>query len=388
MDEMKEQIPLERWESPPCGMIGDIFSIFHEGKRETENIKDYKVFDLDYIPEKIILREQAREIAENMGAYITRGIVEHFLLSGLRGTGKTVTVRYLLREAEKFAEKENIQFKYYYISVRRHRSSYLILGPILSEEKEEKPRKPRGLSFSELWEKAKEKIEGKRTIIVLDEADFLKDDDILYFLTRETNSMVITIVTSPFWIGRLDDHVRSSFQPIFIHFSEYKYQELFEILKQRAEMGLHRYDERGIEQLADIIATDLHGDARYGILALKHLGKWDKWDEESVNKAVTKSVGDLELTLLESLNQESLYILDIISSYQGEIDTSELYSKFKEKYQSSKPTFFYHLNELEKLGLIGTIERKKGQPFAVRSLLNYPDLIKEVIKKKESLWSY
>ena len=380
MDELKEQIPPERGESPPCGMIGDIFSIFHEGERETENIKDHKVFNLDYIPEKIILREQARKIAENMGSYIAKKLAEHILISGLRGTGKTLTVKYLLNEAKRFAESKGIDFQPFYISVKRNRSTYSILREITGLKK--------GLSPEDLYKEAEKKINERRTIIALDEADFLKDYDILYFLTRETDSMIITIVTNPFWINELDDHVRSSFQPTFVHFPEYNPDELFAILKQRADMGLNEYDERGINFLAVKVASELKGDARYGILALRILGKWNKWDEKSVEEAIIKSVKDLELMLIDSLNERSLFILDLVSSHPDGMETSELYKEFKKEFDLSKFTFFSYLDELDKIGLISTVGRKQlkhgGHPYIVRSLIHYPDLIKEALKRKAS----
>jgi cell division control protein 6 len=375
----ENQLPAPDWGSKkPCAMVGGDLQGFYKGKEESKNVKNGEVFVLEYIPEKILLREQAVEIESIMGSYITRGLVDHILISGLRGTGKTLTIRYLLKLAEKFAENEGVKIQTFYIPVETHRTSYSILREITGLRK--------GLPPEDLYKEARKRINERRTIIALDEADRLKDHGILYFLTRNTSSMVITIVTSPFWTEKLDDRIQSSFQPIPIHFPEYKAEELFEILKQRAEMGLYHYDLNGIAYLAHNVADDLKGDARCGILALKHMGKWDKWDGDAADRAIVAGVRELEWMLLRKINKRELLILYLLSSRPDGMGTAALYDKYNEAFGKSKYTFFSDLDELEKLNLISTVGRNElkhgGQPFIVRSLVRNPDLIKEAMRIK------
>jgi cell division control protein 6 len=353
----------------------DPFLLFEEGIKKGENIKNNTVFRLDYLPEKIYERDQYRIIGREIGVHMGKGAGSSLLISGTRGTGKTLTVRYLLEESRKFVMERGIDLEVFYIPVRRFRNTYSILKEITSSK--------HGTPYDALMERAKKKLEEKKIILALDEVEFLEDTEILYSLSRETNAMILAIVTNPLWIKKLEDSIQSSFQPEPIIFPPYTATELSEILRQRAELGLYEYDEKGIELLSAIVASRFNGDARYGILALKRLGKENKWDEESVNNAVAKSVRDLELLLITALSPESLDLLSMIASHPDGMSTTELYHTFKTKWDISKPTFFTYLNDLEKQGLIGTGGGRRGKPYVVTLLLQYPELIKEEVKKKE-----
>jgi cell division control protein 6 len=352
----------------------DSFLIFEEGIKKGENIKNNVVFRLDYVPENIYEREQYRIIGREIGVHMGKGAGSNLLLSGTRGTGKTLTVRHLLGESKKFAVERGIDLEVFYIPVRRCRNTYSILKEITSSK--------HGTPYDTLMKRAKKKLEEKKIILALDELEFLEDMEVLYFLSRETNVMILAIATNPLWVKKLEDSIQSSFQPEPIIFPPYSTSELFEILKQRAELGLNKYDENGIEILSAVVASKFNGDARYGILALKHLGVENRWNEDAVNTAVAKSVRDLELLLLTTLSHESLDLLSILASHPDGMSTTELFHVFGRKWDVSKPTFFTYLNDLEKQGLIGTGGGKRGKPYVVTLLLQYPELIEEELKKR------
>jgi len=367
-------------------MFSKPFSFFDEGFEKARNIKNKDVFNLDYVPPEIFLREQAREIGKNIGLHLAKEAGDHLLVSGPRGTGKTLTVKYLLAEAQRYADSKNIDFSYYYIPVRECRTTCSILRRITGL--------PYGTPPEKLFERAKGIINSRKTVIVLDEVEFFRDtekkaknengerSDILYFLTRGTRSMIITITASPLWRQKLEDSVQSSFQPQVVFFPPYSTVELFEILRLRAEMGLMRWDKDGLYTLAGYISANYNGDARYGILALKHLHETNKWDEESIKKAVIKSVQDLEYLIISSLVDEKLYLLFLITQHPDGITTSKLYNEFVKKYDLSKPTFFLYLGELELLSLIYAGGGVKGKPYLVTSTLRHPELVKEEAVKK------
>ncbi|TDA40936.1 MAG: hypothetical protein DSO07_07310 [Thermoproteota archaeon] len=98
---------------------------------------------------------------------------------------------------------------------------------------------------------------------------------------------------------------------------------------------------------------------------------------------MAKSVRDLELLLLATLSHESLDLLSILATHPDGMSTTELFHTFRRKWDVSKPTFFTYLNDLDKQGLIGTGGGRRGKPYIVTLLLQYPELIKEELKRRE-----
>ena len=352
----------------------DDFLLFDEGAKKTENIKDPRVFDVNFVPDEIYKRKEYATIAREVGAYLNRGLISHILIFGGRGTGKTATVKYLLRRAREYSHERNINANFFYASAKENQTTYNILRFILNLKT--------GVTIKDLFDKAREALSG-RCIIAIDEVDFLKDDDVLYFLSRETEAMVIAVATSPFWIKTLDQSVQSSFQPDIIPFPEYTAEELLQIFRQRAEMGLYRWDEAGLNLLAAIIRREYHGDTRYGIMALKHLAPLDRWDEASVREAIMKGIRELELTAVGSLSSDSLILLSKIISFSDGVSSSLLYKKVREELSMAKATFFSMLEDLEKKGLIAALGGKKGKPYIVTPLLHYPEIVKEELRRRD-----
>src|SRR3990170_8499765 len=127
----------------------------HELTRATGNIRDFKVFDFNYIPEKPLMRDEVKPLADALLRYQKTGIANHLLIFGSRGSGKTLTVRYLTRILE------GSGLKSLYINCRSHNTSFKILAECLGV-------KPRGCSMGELWHRFCDAHQEK-TVIVLDE---------------------------------------------------------------------------------------------------------------------------------------------------------------------------------------------------------------------------
>jgi Cdc6-like AAA superfamily ATPase len=368
-------------------MDGDeVFKRLKSARDLGKNIKNYDVFTLSYIPPKIFLRGQASTILDELGDYIENGGGTDLLITGLRGSGKTLTVRYLLNRIAEYIKQENIDaLPPCYLSAREL-DSYTLLLKALNQLLGEKANIKRGTPAGTLKDTLLNLLSEKRAIIAIDEVEFLRDLSLLYDLSRDTKARIVTIGTSSLWIedGLKDDSVKSSFQPKIIYFDPYKTSEIAEILKQRAELGLYSYEEKGIDYLAAVVASRYNSDVRYGILALKSLGRWNKWTEDDVNKALRESVKDLEYSLIRSLRsaREKLGLLYLITQYPDGIKTAELFKLFHEKTYLSKTTFFVYLGELEKLGLIYAGGGKRGRAYIVAPTIHHPELVKEVAQEE------
>jgi Cdc6-like AAA superfamily ATPase len=346
------------------------------GRSFTRNIKEKRVFDPDYIPPKIYERKELFQIADAMMDYLRERYTKNLIISGPRGYGKTVSVRYTLSRTEKAIREEGDKDTlFFYVSCHQAPTTYSVLKSIINAKE--------GIQRSLLWKKAEDFLSNKKGIIVLDEADFLKDTDILYLLTRNTQLILICVVRSPYWYVNLDDSIQSTLQPKFIVFGKYKPEELVEILKQRAELGLYHYDEKGIALLASLVIQKYNGDVRFAIKALEYMGMADKWDEQTILNSLAEGIEEFETFLVEKLSDEGLMILKILTEFPDGLRTSELYLKVKKHYQMAKSTFFSIIGDLEKDGLITTLGGKKGKSYFVAPTINNPHVVKREFEKRE-----
>ena len=53
-----------------------------------ERVKDLRVFDFNYLPEKPLMREEAKPVIDALLRYQKTGIANHLVLLGSRGCGK------------------------------------------------------------------------------------------------------------------------------------------------------------------------------------------------------------------------------------------------------------------------------------------------------------
>jgi len=63
--------------------------------KSARHIRDFKVFDFNYIPDKPLMREEIKPIADAFLRYQKTGIANHLLIFCSRGSGKILTVSYL-----------------------------------------------------------------------------------------------------------------------------------------------------------------------------------------------------------------------------------------------------------------------------------------------------
>lgn len=277
-----------------------------------DNLKDPKVFHPAYIPDNIKLRDEANWIATALINHIDRNMIEYIYLAGLTGSGKTVTVRYLTNKMKEYAKEKGIELPIFYIPCYVY-NSYSALRVITDS--------PQGTSWSLLVERAIKKISGKKTVVILDDIDKLSDtrfyrpkwatDDpcytdrcvsrapkrrpskpplvkaipeILYLLFENTDASVIFISDAPLWLETLDPDFIGTYMPERLFFPPYTSADLYSILKQRAELGLHTYDEKGLEYIANFVARFYHGNAGIAIRALYYAGSKNKWEKEEIER--------------------------------------------------------------------------------------------------------
>jgi len=344
--------------------------------KRAENIKDALVFDLNYTPERIYVRKEMEKIMDYLAEYIVLGIPQNIIVYGSRGSGKTVCIRAALSTLLKKADCNS-----FYVSVREHSTSYKIYQEISNEKR-------RGFSISEIREMALKKITNKKTIIVLDEVDFLKDYDILYHLSRSTKATLICLTQKTGWYKEINDEsIKSSMQPIHINFKEYNADEIYEILKLRVEDGLYNWDDAALHMLAGLVVRDNNSDARVGIRACYVLGLLNDWSEKNIYEAIKIASKEVEEIVISGLKDRDLIILYALAICN---ETNKAYTMATKNISNiegstlSKKHFFRILNYLQNIGLISLIKKRCGRYYTleVQFLLSDPTLIKGEIKRR------
>ena len=336
--------------------------------------KDPSLFDLNTIPRRIYERRELLTIAEKLAEYLVLGIPNNFIIYGPRGSGKTVSILHLLENAKKV-----LGLKTFYIKAREYPISYHIYRKMAGVSK-------LGYSTEELRDRALREFKEK-AIIAIDDADFLEDFEFLNFFSRNSKASIILLAQSIQFSKKIDDATYSSLQPSKIYFSEYSADDLYQILKMRAEDGLREWDDITLKLISAITTRDYRGDARVAIRALFRVAITNAWgDEEKIRNAVSEASREVEEMCLRELKDHDLVALFAVSRVR---ETNKAYVVFNEYIKKiegrtlSKPIFFKTLNYLQNLGLITEIRKRVGRYYTIEiELLIDREMIEKEFKKR------
>ncbi len=346
-------------------------------KSENANIKKAEVFGLEYIPDKIYVRKELKEVGEYLIRYYKYTIPENIVIYGFKGSGKTVSVLHLLETL-----KTMVNLNYSYVNASKTVSTYSLYEKISGVFSS-------GKSKFELFEILKNKL-GDKHVIVIDEADHMEDYDFLYDLTRDTKVSIIILTTNLKWLRSVRPDIMSSFFPHQIFFGNYNVTEIFTILKYRAEEGLSNYDEKIIQELSRYIFERYGSDIRIGIRSLYHLAISNNWKEENIQDALLKSAQELDFKVLNSLTTRNLIVLYTLVKTHNIKTAYEIIEKKFNNYpllSIKKTTFYNTIKFLERIQLISVYQEKKGQPSEVNSLLlSGENIVEQILNEKLSLF--
>jgi len=346
-------------------------------KSENANIKKAEVFRLEYIPDKIYVRKELKEVGEYLIRYYKYTIPENIVIYGFKGSGKTVSVLHLLETL-----KTMVNLNYSYVNASRTVSTYSLYEKLSGEFSS-------GKSKFEIFETLKNKL-GDKHVIVIDEADHMEDYDFLYDLTRDTKVSIIILTTNLKWLRSVRPDIMSSFFPHQIFFGNYNVTEIFTILKYRAEEGLSNYDEKIIQELSRYIFERYGSDIRIGIRSLYHLAISNNWKEENIQDALLKSAQELDFKVLNSLTTRNLIVLYTLVKTHNIKTAYEIIEKKFNNYpllSIKKTTFYNTIKFLERIQLISVYQEKKGQPSEVNSLLlSGENIVEQILNEKLSLF--
>ncbi len=333
-------------------------NLFKKYANEYSIFKNESVFLPDYLPEVIGREKEIKELVLNLEPIIKNKQPISTLLYGPPGTGKTTLAKYVTKELK---EAKN-DLSVVYVNCWEEGSRYAILTAIAKALGYVVAR--RGKAVDEIIQYISE-FSKKYIVLILDEVDTLQEKSkVLYDLLRMKenygiNIVLISIANTLRFVNNIEDRVKSSFLSSSISFKPYKPNELKNILKERAKLGLlpGSYSKEVIN-LAAGIASKYGGDARLAInllwLAAKECDKKGKsfLDVEDIKSVKEKAL----LFLLEEkekfLSPEEKKILKIIRE-EKMIKSGELYEKLK---NMNDRTIRNYLKKLEEKDLIIAIQ--------------------------------
>jgi Cdc6-like AAA superfamily ATPase len=345
--------------------------------KSKERIKDFHVFDFNYIPAKPLMRKEVKPVIDALLRYSQTGIANNVLILGSRGSGKSVIARYLMKLLAS-------QLDFVYTNCRQHNTSFKILAHLLGIV-------PRGIGLHELWQRFADSHKQK-TVFVLDEVDLLSEKDrhkdILYLLSRSTsNYMAVLLSNNPKFTNCLDESIMSTLQPEIIHFSSYNAIDIEHILTDRAEAGLAIMPKNIISEIAALTAKNTNSDVR---VALKTLYLWALEPDAVLTEHFEKARKDIIFDVVKDLNDKNLLILKAaISVPEGFVkDVYQAYKRVSIQFNEepfSYVHFYSSLSYLQSLGLILLISTKIYRTHTNRIQLTFdPDILAAIWKARFS----
>ncbi|TFG23916.1 MAG: ORC1-type DNA replication protein [Promethearchaeota archaeon] len=252
--------------------------LFEELLKQPSNFKDESTLDINFVPDRLPHRRKELSLLSQLFLTLLTNpnvISRKILITGKTGIGKTVTVKLFGMILSEASKKRNISLKYIHVNCRKERTSYKVLIKIIQSINNNFPK--RGFSSQDLLESINNylNIQNQHLLIVLDELNYLikKDKDVIYSLTRLNDDSfnvpqrlsIIGIVRDISCINNLDASTLSTLQRNIINFDVYTNQQIFDILKFRAELSLKKnvISDELIKMISNIVFVE--GDIRYGL---------------------------------------------------------------------------------------------------------------------------
>lgn len=267
--------------------MSEIGNFFENFVNQNSLFLDKNVLLSSYFPDEILYREeQLQEAASILAPALRLEKPSNLFIYGKTGTGKTISVKSIIRSMAGVAEKNKINLKFLYINCKLKRvadTEYRLIAQLVKGFGHNIP--PTGLPTDEVYNIFYKLLDEQKQIVllVLDEIDQLTKkigDEILYNLTRINSELknsqicLVGISNNLIFAENLDPRVKSSLSEEEIIFPPYNALQIQDILRKRAAKAFYEHTlEAGvIEKCAAYAARD-HGDARRALDLLRVAGE-------------------------------------------------------------------------------------------------------------------
>jgi len=269
-------------------MVKKSLSRFFEEFLDKESLfVDRGVLLSSFLPEDIQHRDkEIKQIANILAPSLKQEKPSNLFLYGNTGTGKTLTIKHVIKTISQITSDKKIQLKIIYTNCKLKRvadTEYRLIAHLAGFFGRSIP--PTGLPTDEVYKIFYDSVEKENKVIlfVLDEVDQLikkTGDNVLYNLIRinedlkKSNISLIGISNDISFLDNLDPRVKSSLSEEDVFFSPYNALELKNILKERSTKAFkENVIEQGVIEKCAAYAAREHGDARKAIELLRVTGE-------------------------------------------------------------------------------------------------------------------
>lgn len=361
----------------------------------SENIfADENVLHDDYQPQS--LEERDDELEQYTGylqPVINGAQPRNIFLYGKTGVGKTAVTKYLLDHLEEdAAEYDDLEVETLYLNCEDLTSSYRVAVSLVNALREpanqiSRTGYPLNAVYDMLWDELD--AIGGTILIVLDEVDYIGDDDsVLYQLPRarsngkleESRVGIIGISNDFKFREKLDPRVEDTLCERELHFTPYDATDLQNILEKRAGRAFHDgVLEGGVLELVAAFAAQDKGSARQALDILLEAGDLARRQNDAsvTEDHVRKGKQLLEKQRIEESMQEltshgHLTLLAVVASTVADPDAAPfrkqtIYEQYQDLAQATDRdplggrAFHNHLAELSMLGILDRAKNNEGR---------------------------
>jgi len=329
---------------------------FGFSRDEPAIIAKEEVLMTSHLPDELLYRDaELQATADAVKPLLRKRYPDNLFIHGKSGTGKTSCVRYIMRQLSEHSDN----VLPVYVNCWENYTQLAVYNRIIEEMKLPLPR--RGMATDEVFDRILQYVKNynKPILLVLDEMDGLRHPELLYAVARANEKDgilfgIVAITNNSSLLAGLDARIRSSLRFSDREFKQYSEDQIFGILRSRAEAGLvpGSWDERLLRKMA---AGVKDGSAR---VALHQLWKAAKKAENKNKRKIT--IQDLEDIIAEEeaslklpdlkLSPEEELIVELLKA--GEMRSSDLYDKFMKKIPKTKRQIRNYLELLERKGVI------------------------------------
>lgn len=364
-----------------------------EKKNEKPIFNDESVLYPEFVPERLPHRDNEIDLLAGAFQPVLKGMKPgNAFIFGSPGTGKTVTVRFVLKELENYSDRA----KGLVINCWQLNSRTAILSEIINFLGRAVPR--RGLGADELYSYLKSTLKGISfsPIIILDEADKLFEkgeaSQLIYDLARlevpKNFLSLVMIANNESLALKLDPRIDSSLMPLKLEFKQYNPSQLKDILKERCKFAFtENAADSEIINLASAFAAKNNGDARIAIQSLLNAGRLaEKQGKNKITVDLLKQ--SFVLSQDNILKKKIMYLkpelkkLLLLVSDNPDLKSMELFALFKSKHENkcSPRNYRYYLKELLEKELVNSNKVKHGNGLTRSFKINFPEKFLELLE--------